>query len=63
MVNKMFLKLTTNKNTVVYVNVNEIRTFKASEEFPNITLVDLKYGNLLVKERPEEIMEMLKEGN
>ena len=54
----MFLKLITNENKAVFINSNEIRKFELREN--NLTVLDLKYGTLLVKQRPEEIMEMLK---
>lgn len=57
----MFLKLTTNENKSVYINSNEIRKFELNTN--NQTVLDLQYGTMLVKQRPEEIMEMLKGSN
>lgn len=57
----MFLELTTNEDKTIYLNENEIRKFEKCVHNPNFTTIDMQYGTLLVKERPEEIMEVLKE--
>ena len=64
----MFLKLTDCvHNEPVFLNSNEIRKFskynKANEQTIANTCIELQYGTMLVKERPEEIMEMLKGSN
>lgn len=56
----MFLKLITHENKTIYLNVNEIKKFEKCEHDSNLTAIDLQYGTTLVKQRPEEIMEMLK---
>ena len=56
----MFLKLTKNDDKQVYINTNEIRKFEKCDHAPEYTVLDLRYGTCLVKQRPEEIMEMLK---
>lgn len=59
----MFLELTTHENKKVYLNENEIRKFETCDHDIKYTCINLKYGTLLVKQRPEEIMEMLKGSN
>ena len=59
----MFLELTLPDNKKMYVNENEIRKFAICNHNPNLTYIDLQYGTLLVKQRPEEMMEMLKGEN
>ena len=60
----MFLKLTEyDRADPVYINTNEIRKFYkfhgVSKNTVANTCIDLQYGTMLVKERPEEIMEMM----
>lgn len=56
----MFLKLTNTDNTVKIYNTEYIRSFYKND---NHTVVELEYGTDIVKERLEEIMEMLKGAN
>lgn len=53
----MFLKLTRTDGKEKIYNTRFIRSIIRGEEY---TVIDLDYGNDTVKERPEEIMEMLK---
>ena len=59
----MFLKLTTIDNKPIYINSNEIRCFMTCEHDERLTTLDCMIGTKLVKQRPEEIMEMLKGSN
>lgn len=54
----MFLKLTKTDNTMKIYNTEYIRSIYKNEN--QNTVIELQYGTDLVKERPEEIMEMVK---
>jgi len=56
----MFLKLTKSDGQIVYINFNKVRGFYECEHNNLYTVIDKEYGNDLVIESPEEIMEMLK---
>ena len=57
----MFIKLT-EFGKAYYVNENEIRKFYSEVINGKVSnIVVLQYGTMVVDERPEEIMEMLKE--
>ena len=56
----MFLKLTTKENKSIYINTSEIRFFEKYEDDNTLTVIYLKYGDRLVKQQPDEIMQMLK---
>lgn len=64
----MFLKLNECSNKEpIYINSNEIRKFykyeRINDQTIGNTIVELQYGNIIVKETPETIMEMLKGSN
>lgn len=53
----MFIELTKYEGGKKYYNTEFIRSFVRE---PKYTVLELLYGTDLIKERPEEIMEMLK---
>lgn len=59
----MFLKLTELKDKPVYINMNDVKSFGECSQNHNITELILTYGTRLVKEKPDEIMEMMEAKN
>ena len=57
----MFIKLTTIKDKDVYFNVNDIHFFYVDPTNPMRTVLDLSYGTEIVKGRPVDIMQIIKE--
>lgn len=55
----MFVELTKTDNTKKIYNTEYIRSIHKEN---NHTVIELQYGTDLVKERPDEIIEMLKGG-
>ena len=54
----MFIKLTKPDGKTKYYNVEYIRSIYKEEN--NYTVIELQYGTDIVKEHPEEIMDMIR---
>ena len=55
----MFIRLTTDDNNIIFLNVNEIKNFYRKDfNGTGFTVLNLQYGTMLVKETTEEIYAM-----
>lgn len=54
-----FIRVTTVKGKIKYLNVDEIRYFEEEDESMHVTCIVLRYGTMIVQETPEELFTML----